>query len=258
MAAPGARGQELARTGRRPSRDARGAARASALATSRWRAGPRGLAATRSRRAALAGANGERRPRRHRGHTGRGGQRPRRARTGTLLLAGGAALRRGSARRWWTMRIAIVGAGVSGLVCAHLLSGRHDVTVFEANDYAGGHTNTVRVDTARRDPPRGHRLHRPERPHLSELRAAARPARRGHSAIRHELLGLGRRRLRVQRLRGERPVRAALASGAAVLPPDDPRPDALQPRGAGARRPERKRARRSASSWTTAAIPRSS
>ena len=46
------------------------------------------------------------------------------------------------------MRVAIVGAGVSGLVCAHLLSDRHDITVFEANDYAGGHTNTVRVDTA--------------------------------------------------------------------------------------------------------------
>ncbi len=45
-------------------------------------------------------------------------------------------------------RIAIVGAGVSGLVCAHLLHESHDVTVFEANDYAGGHTNTVRVDTA--------------------------------------------------------------------------------------------------------------
>jgi len=46
------------------------------------------------------------------------------------------------------MRIAIVGAGVSGLVCAHLLRDGHDVTVFEANDYAGGHTHTVRVDTA--------------------------------------------------------------------------------------------------------------
>ena len=45
------------------------------------------------------------------------------------------------------MNIAIVGAGVSGLVTAHLLSRRHDVTVFEANDYAGGHTHTVRVDT---------------------------------------------------------------------------------------------------------------
>jgi predicted NAD/FAD-binding protein len=46
------------------------------------------------------------------------------------------------------MRIAIVGAGVSGLVTAHLLDSEHEVTVFEAADYAGGHTNTVRVDTA--------------------------------------------------------------------------------------------------------------
>jgi uncharacterized protein len=45
-------------------------------------------------------------------------------------------------------RIAIVGAGISGLVCAHLLRESHDITVFEANEYAGGHTNTVRVDTA--------------------------------------------------------------------------------------------------------------
>jgi predicted NAD/FAD-binding protein len=45
------------------------------------------------------------------------------------------------------MRIAIVGAGVSGLVVAHLLGREHDVTVFEAADYAGGHTNTIRVDT---------------------------------------------------------------------------------------------------------------
>jgi uncharacterized protein len=46
------------------------------------------------------------------------------------------------------MRIAIVGAGVSGLVVAYLLHRDHEVTVFEAADYAGGHTNTVRVDTA--------------------------------------------------------------------------------------------------------------
>ncbi len=44
------------------------------------------------------------------------------------------------------MRIAIVGAGVSGLVCAWLLHPHHDVTVLEANDYAGGHTNTVEVE----------------------------------------------------------------------------------------------------------------
>jgi predicted NAD/FAD-binding protein len=46
------------------------------------------------------------------------------------------------------MRVAIVGAGVSGLVVAHLLHREHDVTVFEAAGYAGGHTNTVRVDTS--------------------------------------------------------------------------------------------------------------
>jgi uncharacterized protein len=45
------------------------------------------------------------------------------------------------------MRIAIVGAGVSGLVAAHLLHRRHDIVVFEAGDYAGGHANTVRVET---------------------------------------------------------------------------------------------------------------
>lgn len=45
------------------------------------------------------------------------------------------------------MKIAVIGAGVSGLVAARLLARRHDVTVFEANAYAGGHTNTIRVDT---------------------------------------------------------------------------------------------------------------
>ena len=45
------------------------------------------------------------------------------------------------------MKIAVVGAGVSGLVAAHLLAPEHDLTVFEGAPYAGGHTNTVRVDT---------------------------------------------------------------------------------------------------------------
>jgi predicted NAD/FAD-binding protein len=46
------------------------------------------------------------------------------------------------------LRIAIVGSGISGLVCAHLLHSHHDIAVFEANHYIGGHTNTVRVDLA--------------------------------------------------------------------------------------------------------------
>jgi uncharacterized protein len=43
------------------------------------------------------------------------------------------------------MKIAIVGSGISGLGVAWLLSPHHRVTLFEAGDYLGGHTNTVDV-----------------------------------------------------------------------------------------------------------------
>ena len=43
------------------------------------------------------------------------------------------------------MKIAIIGSGIAGLTCAHLLDPDHDVTVFEAGDRVGGHTNTVDV-----------------------------------------------------------------------------------------------------------------
>jgi len=43
------------------------------------------------------------------------------------------------------MKIAIVGTGISGMVAASLLHRDHDLTVFEAADYIGGHTNTVEV-----------------------------------------------------------------------------------------------------------------
>ncbi|MGI2257875.1 NAD(P)/FAD-dependent oxidoreductase [Shewanella sp. GXUN23E] len=42
-------------------------------------------------------------------------------------------------------KIAVVGSGIAGLTCAHVLSKAHEVTVFEANDYIGGHTATVDV-----------------------------------------------------------------------------------------------------------------
>ena len=43
-------------------------------------------------------------------------------------------------------KIAIVGTGVSGLVAARLLCHEHDVHVFEAAHYAGGHANSVDVE----------------------------------------------------------------------------------------------------------------
>ena len=44
------------------------------------------------------------------------------------------------------MKIAVIGAGVSGLVAAHRLAPDHEVTVYEAGDYAGGHTNTIDIE----------------------------------------------------------------------------------------------------------------
>ena len=43
-------------------------------------------------------------------------------------------------------RVAVIGTGIAGMVAARELNKRHDVTVFEANDYVGGHTNTIMVD----------------------------------------------------------------------------------------------------------------
>ena len=44
------------------------------------------------------------------------------------------------------MKIAIVGAGIAGNVVAYYLSKEHDITVFEANDYVGGHTHTHDIE----------------------------------------------------------------------------------------------------------------
>lgn len=41
--------------------------------------------------------------------------------------------------------IAVAGGGVAGIVAAYLLSQKHQVTLFEKNDYIGGHTHTVDI-----------------------------------------------------------------------------------------------------------------
>lgn len=43
------------------------------------------------------------------------------------------------------MNIAIIGSGISGLTSAYLLNRSHEITVFEASDWVGGHTHTVDV-----------------------------------------------------------------------------------------------------------------
>ncbi len=43
------------------------------------------------------------------------------------------------------MKIAIVGSGIAGLTCAHVLGPHHDVSLFEADSRVGGHSNTVIV-----------------------------------------------------------------------------------------------------------------
>ena len=42
-------------------------------------------------------------------------------------------------------RVAIIGTGIAGLGCAHFLHRRFDLTLYEKNDYAGGHSNTISV-----------------------------------------------------------------------------------------------------------------
>ena len=43
------------------------------------------------------------------------------------------------------MKIAVVGSGISGLICTYLLQDEHNLTLFEAGNKAGGHVNTVDV-----------------------------------------------------------------------------------------------------------------
>ena len=45
------------------------------------------------------------------------------------------------------MKIAVIGSGVSGLTCAYKLYKKHDIKVFEENNYIGGHANTLTINS---------------------------------------------------------------------------------------------------------------
>jgi predicted NAD/FAD-binding protein len=42
--------------------------------------------------------------------------------------------------------LAIIGTGIAGMGCGHFLHKKYDLTLFEALDYVGGHTNTVTIE----------------------------------------------------------------------------------------------------------------
>ena len=50
-------------------------------------------------------------------------------------------------------RLAIIGTGIAGLGCAHFLHRRYALTLYEKNDHAGGHANTVMVAEPQRTVP---------------------------------------------------------------------------------------------------------
>ena len=136
------------------------------------------------------------------------------------------------------MRIAIVGAGISGLVAAHLLHREHEIVVYEADAYAGGHTNTVRVDTDARDASRRHRLHRDERPQLPELHAPARPASASPRQPTHMSFSVKAEERATSSTAAPRAASSASRRNLvnAPLPAHARRPAALQPRAARAAR----------------------
>ena len=71
-----------------------------------------------------------------------------------------------------SLKVAVVGSGISGLAAAWFLGQKHQVTLYEKNDKLGGHTNTLEVDL-----PEGNKsvdtgfivFNRPNYPHLTAM-----------------------------------------------------------------------------------------
>jgi len=70
------------------------------------------------------------------------------------------------------MRIAIIGTGISGLGAAYLLAPHHDISVFEKETRAGGHSRTIEIDVEGRKVPVDTGFivfNRRNYPHLTEM-----------------------------------------------------------------------------------------
>jgi predicted NAD/FAD-binding protein len=135
------------------------------------------------------------------------------------------------------MRIAIVGAGISGLTAALRLSERHAVTLFEAGSHLGGHTNTVDVELEgeRHAIDTGFIVYNDWTypafiALLEELGVESQPTRMGFS-VRCDRAG-------VQRRVAAGPVCPAAEPAATPVPPDDRRHPAVQSRGPAGGRPD--------------------
>ena len=94
------------------------------------------------------------------------------------------------------MRIAVIGSGIAGLASAWLLSRRHEVTLYEANDYLGGHTHThdIELDGRRYAVDTGFIVHNPAHYPLltqlfDELGVASQPTTMSF-AVHNEATGL--------------------------------------------------------------------
>ena len=105
-------------------------------------------------------------------------------------------------------RVAVIGAGISGMAAAYYLSRRHEVWLFEREPRLGGHTHTVRVDTSRGSLQHRHRVHRLQRAELPEPDRAVRRVGGRVAAERHVVFGIELRdRVPVQQPRRQRVLR---------------------------------------------------
>jgi predicted NAD/FAD-binding protein len=43
-------------------------------------------------------------------------------------------------------KVAVIGTGMAGMSISYFLRNDYEITVFEKNNYVGGHTNTVEVE----------------------------------------------------------------------------------------------------------------